>query len=289
MQRILVATDFSTRSDRALRRAVLLARQHSAAMTIVHVIDDDQPPALWKAEEREAQSLLNELAATVCEIDGVACDGRMAYGEPFQALADAADGVDADLVVLGPHRRQALRDIFIGTTAERTIRSTRRPVIMANAVPSAHYGSVLVATDLSDCSAHSIAEAQKLGLLGHSDVVVVHAFDAPAQALVIRSSMTGAQLRAYLAEEEAEATKGLTAFLARTGLQPARSIVTANEGTAADAIRKCVKQQRADLVVIGTRGRTAAARFILGSVAEEVLRESDIDVLIVPPATSEPD
>ena len=84
MKRILVATDFSTRSDRALRRAVLLARQHSAEMTIVHVIDDDQPPQLLKAEERESGSLLRELAATVCEIDRVPCDARVAFGEPFR-------------------------------------------------------------------------------------------------------------------------------------------------------------------------------------------------------------
>lgn len=77
MKRILVATDFSTRSDRALRRAILLARQVSAEIILVHVVDDDQPPRLVKAEERAAGHLLNDLAATLREVDRVRCETRV--------------------------------------------------------------------------------------------------------------------------------------------------------------------------------------------------------------------
>ncbi|ABD89391.1 universal stress protein [Rhodopseudomonas palustris] len=283
MKRLLVATDFSTRSDRALRRAVLLAHQYSAEMTIVHVIDDDQPPQLLRAEEREISSLLHDLAATVREIDRVPCDGRVAFGEPFQAIAKTAENVDADVIVMGPHRRQALRDIFIGTTADRTIRCSLRPVIMANAVPAGHYGSILLATDLSECSANAATKAQALGIFDRGGVIVVHAFDAPAQTMIVRSSMTANEERAYLAEEENRAAHGVAEFLTRVGLRPSRSIVQLSEGSAPHAIKDCIRQQRADLVVIGTRGRSAAAKFFLGSVAGELLGDSDIDVLVVPP------
>ena len=103
MKRILVPTDFSTRSDRAIRRAALLARQTSAEIILLHVVDDDQPPRLLQSAEREANSLLQELAATMRESDRLSCNARVSLGEPFQTIIDAAEEVDADLLVMGPH------------------------------------------------------------------------------------------------------------------------------------------------------------------------------------------
>jgi universal stress protein E len=57
---ILAATDFSTRSQRALRRAGLLARASRAELTLAHVVDDDQPPDLVALERREAERILGE-------------------------------------------------------------------------------------------------------------------------------------------------------------------------------------------------------------------------------------
>ncbi|WP_292420537.1 universal stress protein [Mesorhizobium sp.] len=56
--KILAATDFSTRSQRALRRAGLLARNVAAELTLVHVVDDDQPSAIVRLETREAEDIL---------------------------------------------------------------------------------------------------------------------------------------------------------------------------------------------------------------------------------------
>lgn len=282
MKRILVATDFSTRSDRALRRATLLARQTSAEIVLVHVVDDDQAPRLLKAEEREATQLIDDLAASLREIDRVPCKGHVMLGEPFQVIASIAEDIDADVVVMGPHRRQALRDVFIGTTVERTISRIRRPVIMANAVPSGVYSRILVTTDLSDCSATAVKAARKLGFFNHTEVLLLHAFDAPAQGMVIRSSMTTDQLKDYIAEEEERATGELTKFMRKVEIAPSRRFVQLIEGSAPDMIQDCIRKQKVDLVVIGTHGRTGAAKFFLGSVAEEVLRSSGIDVLAVP-------
>jgi universal stress protein E len=57
--RFLAATDFSTRSQRAVRRAGLLAQEHGAELALVHVVDDDQPQDLVALETREAERILN--------------------------------------------------------------------------------------------------------------------------------------------------------------------------------------------------------------------------------------
>lgn len=284
MKRILVATDFSTRSDRALRRATLLARQYSAEIAVLHVIDDDQPSRLRKAGEREARSMLDDLAATVRDVDHLPCETHLMAGDPFQAIAETAEAVNADVIVMGPHRRQALRDVFVGTTIERTIRHSHRTVVMANAVPAGRYARILVATDLSDCSAAAIASARKLGIFDLAETIMFHAFDTPARSMMIRSSMTMDELKDQIAEGEERATAEIAAFIAKTQLHPARTIVQLIDLSASDAIRDCARKQKADLIVMGTRGRTGVAKFFLGSVAEEVLRRSEVDVLVIPAA-----
>ncbi|WP_052117926.1 universal stress protein [Novosphingobium pentaromativorans] len=282
MQRIALATDFSTRSDRALRRSILLARQFSAEIVLVHAVDDDQPPRLVAAEQGAADVLLSELAATLRSVDGVDCETRVVLGEPFQAIAEAAERVNSDILVMGPHRRQALRDVFIGTTVERTIRESRRPVIMANALPAGRYDRVLIATDLSECSERALMEAGRLGLLDCVETLVFHAYDAPARSMMGRAAMTADELNDYIADEEDRAGNELSEFLQRVDLLPSQRFIELIEAPVYEMVRECVRKQKVDLIVMGTHGRTGASKFFLGSVAEEVLRYSDVDVLIVP-------
>ena len=67
---ILAATDFSTRSNRALRQAGLLAQPGNAQLHIVHVVDDDQPDELVRMETREAERVLNEQTGSMPELEG---------------------------------------------------------------------------------------------------------------------------------------------------------------------------------------------------------------------------
>lgn len=283
MKRLLVATDFSTRSDRALRRAGLLAREKAAELVLVHVVDDDQPTSLVQLEQREAAAILHDLAATMRKNDGLACETHLALGDPFRAIGDVAETFDADLVVMGPHRRQILREVFVGTTVERTIRQSKRPVIMANAVPAKPYERILIATDFSDCLAQAVQAVRKLGLLESPEVGILHAFDTPPRSLLLSASMTTAEVKQQVAEEEGRVAAELEQFLSKNRFAPGRRFAVPIEYSAATAIRECSRKWRADLIVIGTHGKSGAARILLGSVTEDVLRESTIDVLTVPP------
>ena len=282
MKSLLVATDFSARSDRALRRATLLAKQHDARIVLLHIIDGDQPKQMMEAEWTVAGQILAELRETVQAVDGLACDARLATGTPYEAIVAAADKADADLTVMGAHRRHALKDMFVGTTVERATRTGHRPVLIASALPKSRYTGVLIATDMSDASARSIEAARERGLFDGPKVGVVHGFDAPAQSLMLSSSTTSADLKAYIAAQRAAAEEELKGFLNRLRLRPDFTVVELPETSKADLIDHCVRRYQSDLVIIGTQGRSAVGRFLLGSVAEEVLRGSSVDVLAVP-------
>lgn len=281
--KILVGTDFSTRSDRAIRRATLLARKLGADLTILHAVDDDRPRRIVASEREAAAALLDEQARSLHEVDGVECTSRIVLGRPFESIVKATEDPVFDLLVIGPHRGAALKDIFVGTTAERTIRASRLPVLMTNGVPAGFYRHILVAVDLSECSGDAVRAVVALGLAKHAAVSVVHVFDAPGTALLKRAMMDEDEVRDYVATEEARAAGELAAFLSGLEISPARRILKLDENATAAAICTAAREIGADLIVAGTRGRTGMTKLLLGSVAEELLRISDCDVLAVPP------
>jgi nucleotide-binding universal stress UspA family protein len=222
------------------------------------------------------------MARTAREIDGVTCDARVVFGDPFEGIIKASDEVDADLIVLGEHRRQALKGIFVGTTAERAIRASRRPVLITLAVPANHYRHVLIATDLSEASRDAVRAVTALSLDKHSAISVVHVFDAIGSGLMTRVSLSTDQVEDYVETERAHAAQDLSAFLRDAPIEPMYQLLKLNESSPASAICLAAQEISADLIVVGTHGRTGIAKLLLGSVAETVLRTSACDVLAVP-------
>jgi nucleotide-binding universal stress UspA family protein len=283
MKTIVVATDFSTRSDRAIRRGLLLAREAGATLWLLHVVDGDRPAYLVVPDTQAAEKTLAEAAQTIRMIDGVACEHRVVTADAFEGILSATAEMAADLLVIGPHRRQILRDAFIGTTAERVIRDSAVPVLMANGMPVGPYRKVLAASDLSACSVEAVTALVRLQLAAEAPVILFRAVDVPEVALMMRASTTVEEIRHHVATREAAADDELRAFAATLALKPANSVARIAEGSTAATILKEAETAGADLVVIGTRGQTGLARFLLGSVAEAVLRSSPVDVLVVPP------
>ena len=282
MKRILVATDFSDRSERAVRRAALLAGKARAQLAIVHAINDDQPARKVEAENRAATEEIEALARALRHRDSLACEPAIVAGPAPEAIVAAAAESNADIIVVGQHRRRPLRDIFVGTTAERAVRASSRPVLEVNANPETAYRHVLVAIDMSDGARKAVRSLRALGLDRDASVSVVHVFDALGTGVMAQASMSMAEIKTYIADQKKRADGELDAFLKELSLQPARRELALNEATPGTAICAAAGAIGADLIVVGTKGRTGAARVLLGSVAEYVLGHADCDVLAVP-------
>jgi len=283
MKHIMIATDFSERSDRALRRATLLAKQFGARLSIVHVVDDDRPQRMLERERDLALQLLDEIGASVRGHDGVTCETRVVLGAPFAGIVKAVEEGGPDVLVIGPHRRQELRDVFTGTTAERTIRSANCPVLMANAPPAAAYRRILLTTDFSDEARRAVDAFMALGMTQGSEISVLHLFDTIALRLAMAGSMTESSRIMYVEEVRDEARKELASFAQAAALNNVKQIARESRTSTALDILETAKEASTDLIVVGTQGRSGLERFLLGSVAEEVLRGADRDVLAVPP------
>src|SRR5690606_16152970 len=156
--KLLVASDLSTRSDLALQRALSLAEHLQAEVTLLHVVDTELPLGLKTAYMQDANSVLQESLKQLGR-EGNSVDVAVRVGEPCQTISEVADELQADLIVVGSFRRQLFRDTFAGTTVERVIRMSRRPVLMVNRKAEDLYHKTLLAVDLSPISENVLPTA----------------------------------------------------------------------------------------------------------------------------------
>ena len=287
--RILCATDLSSRSDRAVRRAALLARQAAAEMVLLSVVDDDQPETLVATERREVTALLASQARGIPELQGLQPKLRVEAGDAFDTIIHVAEAEQADLIVMGEHRKRLLRDMFVGTTIERVMRLGHRPVLMVNRSAERPYRRLLAAVDMSQPSGDALRAVARLGLTEGAELTVFHAFRQPGRGGMMLADLPAEAVQGHVATTAAETRAALARFL--QGIDPGFASrlpsIVLEEGSPADALQAAVRRLSPDLVVMGTRGHGLIGRLVLGSVAEAALRTLDCDVLAVPPpATS---
>jgi nucleotide-binding universal stress UspA family protein len=283
---IVGATDFSTRSHRAMRQAGLLARARRAELHLVHVVDEDLPADLARMEEREAQRVLTEQIGSMPELPDERCHATVIRGHPFDGILRASAAVDADLIVMGAHRKQFLRDIFTGTTIERVIRGGKYPVLMVNNEAQRHYERVLVPVDMSETSADAIRFGLSAGLL-EDGATLLHAFSPVAKRRLLSSGASADVISGYVDSERQGAMEEMSRFLVANEFGTGRWSLRIDEGLPMQVIARAVAEKRPDMLVLGTHGRSGLLRALIGSVTEEVLRSLNVDVLVVPPARRE--
>jgi len=279
VKRILVATDLSARSHRALRRAGWLAEEAGSELVLLHVVDDRQAQRLIDIDVAESRKIVDTWITSRAVPQAVRCRSVISAGKPHMGIIEAAKGIDADLIVMGSHRKR-FRDLFLGTTVERVIREASVPVLMVNT--DEPYETIMIAADLSAASAEAVTSAARLGFLSMGQVAVVHAFDAVAKSKLALAQAPKDRVSMYVKEEQQKALAKLKDFMRSVPQAPTGWTPYVEEGEAPYVIGTAVERMSPGLLILGTKGRTGAAKFLLGSVTEELLGSTTVDVLAVP-------
>ncbi len=288
---VLAAVDFGDSSLEGLRQARALAHAVGGKLAVCHVLPgvrdvstlfpDRQPEngAELTAEEQAARRALVARARDKLglELSEVFVERGSAYAE----IVRRAEAWGAKYIVLGSHGRTGLARAVLGSVAERVVRHAHCSVLVARPVQKP--GVVLAATDLSDASLPAVAEgaaaAKRLG----ARLVVVSAIEWPDPISISAGSLIGVASPAPSVDLKREVASALRSTLeqalARLGVQGAE--VRALEGSAPTEIVRAAEELDAELVVVGTHGRTGLLRLALGSVAERVVRSVHASVLAV--------
>ena len=144
---------------------------------------------------------------------------------------------------------------------------------------------ILVPVDYSECSRAALEFASNLAELFGASLDIVHVWDKPtyvSDAILVRQP--GAKPRSLIELVRENASNDMDEFLVSVTLpQPTMATRRLVSGDPASSLLEELKKGEHDLVVLGTHGRTGFSHFMLGSVAEKLVRLSPVPVLTVPP------
>jgi nucleotide-binding universal stress UspA family protein len=306
LQRLLAATDLSLRSDKAFDRAVQLARENQAHLTVLHVIPDELQPAFADVLKSQARAGLEKqvaqaLAAGPVDVSIAVKGGldaerilrqvaegavlgdfsvevRIETGSIYDLINEMAAEEGADLVICGSHHKLVIGEEWLGSTIDRVLRFGSRPVLIVKTTPTGAYENIVVAVDFSDPSAQALEFAA--AAFPNATFTLINA---------VESSFSGFLKGAQSSQEALQRQKGEVSRFAESvlsdghGSPDLKMNVEVRQGPPAEVLREYVAGHATDLVVVGAHGRTGLRRAILGSVAEDVIAGLPCDVLAVRP------
>jgi len=279
MKKFLMATDLSARSDRAVERAVMLAQEHDASLTIMHVIDDELPSMLADAQEDAAKQAIDEHVEKLAAGNRDRISIEVVCGRAHADILDMSEKIEADMIILGMHREDAFKDRFRGTTAERIIRAGGVPVLLAKDRVIHPYKKVIVGVDFSVHSRRAVEFAVRFVPSG--DFHLIHAYGVPFEGFLYGHDTKRQVAQLHEVEFEKMMDEEMTTFLASLDDKGVGVERIMKQGTVREVIFDQARRLKPDLVVMGTHGRTGIAHAFLGSVAEDLLRAPPCDVLAV--------
>lgn len=280
--RVLHATDLLPKSDASMERAALMAEQLGADLTLLHVVAPTETQRALEQELSLASAQMKSRTRAPLWRHAVKPNVIVKAGSPSQRILETIEEVGAHLLVLGPHRKRGLQDALAGTTAQRVLNARKIPVLIVREAPRGGYERALMALDLSPNSAEVLRAAEQLVSTSTTHSTVLHASELPYAGMLSYAGIDGITIDAYHGNWTQQARASVREFLERESANGSRYRVVIESARPATAILRAVRERRPRLLVLGTQGRGRIGRALLGSVANEVLREAQCDVLIVP-------
>lgn len=269
IQSILAVTDLSATGRRAVTRAALLAADHRALLKLLHAA-----PARDGLRDGEAASALAALAREIAARFGI----LVKCLAPATDLAEAARRADLLVVDAGGERRR--RCGFGGVPIARLLRAAACPVLVTQREALHRYRRLLVAVDFTPASKRMVALAW--GLDSGAQVELFHALSGAPEGRLRLADASEQALKACRHQRLGEARERMFWLSDSPAVRHRRVVSAIGQG---DPARQAAVQQQArgaELLVVGRRRRPALMDFLLGSVAQRLLRLATADVLVVP-------
>lgn len=288
IQSILVATDLSPEARHVMERAALLGGVMALSDGVaVHVLEKTVPNRLRQLlgasrdiEPKSAASASHTLAALAAEVErctGFHLEPRVLVGGSLDAIVDVRDGID--LLVVGAGGRHRLRELALGSTAERLLRRTRQPVLVVKQKSCEPYRRVVVAVGFSPANVKAFMLARLAA--PQADFHLVHACAAPFEGWMSYANVGEDVIDEYRAKAARAAQFKMTRFIGNAASGRANVFRHIEHGNPAAVLPKKARSLAADLMVVGKHAKSAAEEFFRSSVALQLLMQGECDTLVV--------
>lgn len=285
LEKLLLSTDGSEFSEGAVREAISLAKRCSSKLLAVSVVETNPEyeaiaPQLVEKAEKETRRILESIKERASK-EGVDCDIIARQGEDvYQYITEEASKNKASMIIMGRRGRKGLKRMIMGSETARVIGHSPCSVLVVPRAARIEYKNILVATDGSRYSEAAVSEAVEIAKRCGSSLVIISVVPSDTESPfdIVHSEMH----KGLISDEESKAAeknvKSAKTMAEKEGISVSGFILA---GRPYDAIIETAKENRTDLIIVGSHGRTGLAKLLMGSVTERVIGLSECAVLVV--------
>ncbi len=278
-KKILVAIDGSESSMHVLRESFRLATNEKSWITVVSVV----PPYTGDLDIVGVGNVLQSMrrpyekalsgALVLAKAEGASIKTVCEEGEPYERLVDLAVSKKCDLIVMGRRGLKRLERVFVGSVTARVIGHSSVDILVVPKDTTIGWQKLLLATDGSKYSKAAAKRAIDFANSYGGELKIVSIVDVPSEFYAespktVEALVNEAKGYAEAVRKQAESS----------GVK-AEAIV--REGEIYKVITDLAKEQKADIIVTGSHGRTGLKRLLMGSVTEKVIGHTPCPVLVV--------
>ncbi len=291
-QRLIAAIDFTPSCRNALREAVRMGRHSGASITAVHVMDEFLVSELKRALSTDQASIRAEWETRLrkfvddSELGTPHVEIEIRMGNAFQELVECCRVHQADLLVMGARgsRNEPNR---VGVIAARCVRKAPVDVLLVREDAQGPFRHLVACVDLSENSARAVSHALQIAAEDGATLDCLHVYqsalamslDYGGLAAPVASTMDEQGLRMWQTE--------LDKFLAPVEAAAPSVRVTRmvkERVNIREAILDHVTETQADMVVLGTRGKSGLRELLIGTTAEKIVAHATCSILAVKPS-----
>jgi nucleotide-binding universal stress UspA family protein len=295
IEHLLVPLDGSETAESALPHAEAIARLLSARITLARVPETTVVPvmsgAIWVTEEVEVEAAAQEAERYLDQVrrrPGLAdldVDVRVPDPPVAAGLLDAIAASGAGLVVMTTHGFSGFKRWVFGSVADKVLHASHVPVYLIREVDTPDgpptFARLLVPLDGSPLAEAALAPAAEFARRARATLILVQVPTVPSYVTGIPE--TAGWIPHFLRDQANEASIYLqeqATRLVEQGITSDIDVEVVTAGSVADGILSSAREHDAGLIVMSTHGRTGLGRWMLGSVADQVLRGSDRPVWV---------
>ncbi|WP_179319614.1 universal stress protein [Winogradskyella helgolandensis] len=276
LDHILLGQDFGKSSTNTLNAATKLAEVFKSKITSIYVLPDDIASEKAKGLlEEAAKSKLNDTFNTLKEHGVDVKEPLLKYGSTSDVITKAAVDIQANIIVLGAGNATEDSKFRLGTTTERIIQKSDKPVFIIKENTPLTVTQILCPVDFSSTSKRALTNA----------ILICKKFKAELTILSVCDVDTTSWLMSREALEDENDSRcqkhkeRFDHFLKEFNLAGVNWTKDIRRGNPAEEILSAIWQKKSDLLVMGTTGKTGLNRILLGSVAQKVIREVPCSLL----------
>lgn len=266
MKKILVPTDFSEHAEFALKVAAQIAKKNNGEIILLHMLElptqvvdqvagtsGDIPEIMFFIQKtrEKFESIKNSSF-----LEGIPVTEAVQFEKAFEGIIKASKGHNVDLVVMGSHGTSGVQGFFVGSNTEKVVRTSDIPVLV-----------VKKELDIRDINKFVFASdfTEEIKKPFEKAIAFAKAFGARMDLLMINTPGR------FMSTEESE--KRISSFLKNFDLTD-YSMHVYNDYSVEKGVLNFANRINADLIGVGTHGRTGISHYLNGSIGEDIVNNA---------------